>query len=111
ISSKARKEQSPNSTTPKVETKLKMDDLASENKGSRTSSLKKVRTLTKTTNFMPSRPLKTVILGEDLDAQRATCSLTNTEELNEAMEEKSMNNEDDAENRTSFDEASEVNQM
>ncbi|GJX11907.1 mitochondrial-processing peptidase subunit alpha-like protein [Tanacetum coccineum] len=37
---------------------------------------------------------------------------TDTEELNEAMEEKSMNNEDDdAENITSFDEASEVNPM
>nr|GEW54582.1 RNA-directed DNA polymerase, eukaryota [Tanacetum cinerariifolium] len=36
---------------------------------------------------------------------------TDTEELNEAMEEKSMNNEDDAENHTSFDEACEVNQM
>ncbi|GKE53595.1 hypothetical protein Tco_1488751 [Tanacetum coccineum] len=67
----ARKEQ-----TPKVARKLKMVDLASGNKGSRTSSLKKVRTLTKTTNFMPSRPLKKVILGEDLDAQRATCSST-----------------------------------
>ncbi|GJV20864.1 hypothetical protein Tco_1369884 [Tanacetum coccineum] len=72
----ARKEQSPKTTTPKVARKLKMDDLASGNKGSRTSSLKKVRTLTKTTNFKPSRPLKTVILGEDLDAQRATCSST-----------------------------------
>nr|GEY74441.1 hypothetical protein CTI12_AA487690 [Tanacetum cinerariifolium] len=37
---------------------------------------------------------------------------TDKEELNEVMEEKSMNNEDDdAENLTSFDEASEVNQM
>nr|GEV61005.1 hypothetical protein [Tanacetum cinerariifolium] len=41
ISFEERKEQSPNSTTPKVATKLKMDDLASGNKGSRTSSLKK----------------------------------------------------------------------
>nr|GFC50421.1 hypothetical protein CTI12_AA487690 [Tanacetum cinerariifolium] len=37
---------------------------------------------------------------------------TDKEELNEVMEEKSMNNEDDdAEILTSFDEASEVNQM
>nr|GEY07955.1 calmodulin binding protein PICBP [Tanacetum cinerariifolium] len=37
---------------------------------------------------------------------------TDKEELNEVMEEKSMNNgDDDAENLTSFDEASEVNQM
>ncbi|GKB28929.1 hypothetical protein Tco_0868330 [Tanacetum coccineum] len=50
----AKKEQSPKTTTPKVARKLKMDDLASGNKGSRTSSLKKVRTLTKTTNFMPA---------------------------------------------------------
>nr|GEX16739.1 calmodulin binding protein PICBP-like [Tanacetum cinerariifolium] len=72
----ARKEKSPKTATPKVARKLKTDDLASGNKGSRTSSLKKVRTLTKTTSFKPSRPLKKVILCEDLDAQRATCSST-----------------------------------
>lgn len=72
----ARKEQSPKSATPKVARKLKTDDPASENKGSRTSSLKKVTTLTKTTSFKPLRPLKKVILCEDLDAQRATCSST-----------------------------------
>lgn len=72
----ARKEQSPKTATPKVARKLKTDDLASGNKGSRTSSLKKVRTLTKTTSFKPLRPLKKVIVCEDLDAQRATCSST-----------------------------------
>lgn len=72
----ARKEQSPKTATPKVARKLKTDDLATGNKGSRTSSLKKVRTLTKTTSFKPLRPLKKVILCEDLDAQRATCSST-----------------------------------
>lgn len=72
----ARKEQSPKTATPKVARKVQTDDLASGNKGSRTSSLKKVRTLTKTTSFKPSRPLKQVILCEDLDAQRATCSST-----------------------------------
>ncbi|GKE59821.1 hypothetical protein Tco_1510188, partial [Tanacetum coccineum] len=71
-----RKEQSPKTTTPKVARKLKTDDLASGNKGSRTSSLKKVRKLTKTTSFKPSRPLKKVILCEELNAQRATCSST-----------------------------------
>ncbi|GJX37676.1 hypothetical protein Tco_0250979, partial [Tanacetum coccineum] len=40
ISFEARKEQSPKTTTPKVARKLKMDDLASGNKGSRMSSLK-----------------------------------------------------------------------
>ncbi|GJX11905.1 calmodulin binding protein PICBP-like protein [Tanacetum coccineum] len=91
----AKKEQSPKTTTPKV--KLKTDDLASGNRGSRMSSLKTQHVhddgARSTPNYMKStisfearmsnhhriynqRPLKKVILGEDLDAQRATCSST-----------------------------------
>lgn len=79
----ARKERSPlvnKIQSPKAENKSKTEVLASGNKGSRTSSLKLVRTLTKSPSFKPLRSSKkcssSVILCEDLDAQRATCSST-----------------------------------
>lgn len=79
----ARKERSPLANkiqSPKAENKSKKEALASGNKGLRTSSLKLVRTLTKSPSFKPLRSSKKcsspVILCEDLDAQRATCSST-----------------------------------
>lgn len=80
----ARKEQSPknpnlNPTLTSTPSPLKMSKTngsVSGHKGSRTSSLKMKRTLTKTPSFKPLRPSKKVILCEDLDAQRATCSST-----------------------------------
>ncbi|KAI3827065.1 hypothetical protein L1987_01127 [Smallanthus sonchifolius] len=62
----ARKEQSPKTPTPK----------GSRNSKTNESSLKMVRTLTKTPSFKPLRPSKKVILCKDVDAQRATCSST-----------------------------------
>lgn len=61
----ARKEQSPKTPTTKVSKNSKTN-------GSKTSSLKKV----KTTSFKPLRVSKKVVLCEDLDANRATCSST-----------------------------------
>ncbi|XP_076960584.1 uncharacterized protein LOC143637002 [Bidens hawaiensis] len=75
----ARKEQyspSPKTPTPKGSKGSKSNEPCSSNKGSRTSSLKMVRTLTKTPSFKPIRSSKKVILCEDVDSQRATCSST-----------------------------------
>ncbi|XP_076887935.1 uncharacterized protein LOC143538216 [Bidens hawaiensis] len=75
----ARKEQyspSPKTPTPKGSKGSKSNEPCSSNKGSRTSSLKMVRTLTKTPSFKPTRSSKKVILCEDVDSQRATCSST-----------------------------------
>nr|XP_043609383.1 calmodulin binding protein PICBP [Erigeron canadensis] len=65
----ARKEVSPKKLTPKG---LK----SPKTNGSRTLNLKMVRSLTKTPNFKPLRTSKKVVLCEDLDANRATCSST-----------------------------------
>ncbi|KAL8204318.1 hypothetical protein R6Q57_009941 [Mikania cordata] len=68
----ARKEQSPKTPSPSRNS-TKNDQSASGVKGSRRSSLKM---MTKTPSFKPLRPSKKVILCEDMEAQRATCSST-----------------------------------
>ncbi|KAJ0792607.1 putative calcium/calmodulin-dependent protein kinase [Helianthus annuus] len=72
----ARKEQSPSSKTTPIKKVSKTNESSSSGiKGSRTSSLK-VRSLTKTSSFKPLRSSKKVIICEDVDSQRATCSST-----------------------------------
>ncbi|XP_071719792.1 uncharacterized protein [Rutidosis leptorrhynchoides] len=73
----ARRERSPTKTpTSTKSSKTNGGGLDSGHKGSRTTSSLKMRALTKTPSFKPIRPSKKVILCEDLDAQRATCSST-----------------------------------
>lgn len=65
--------------SPKKSEKPKLSSSASGHKASRTSSLKLVRTLTKSPSFKPLRASKKcspVALCEDLDVQKATCSST-----------------------------------